>query len=116
MENNKNILEIYKKERQYQRRCFGEYSDIQSLNFASFLNFIKTYIKKAEEAYSGKWDQELPPWLLNCKEMKEGSAPIQAYEELIKVFVLAGAALETYTLLNPHEWRNDPKEWQKWRD
>ena len=117
MMNEAKIIEIYRREREYQRSCFGEYTDIKSLNFASFLNFIRIYLQKAEKAYSGKWDQELPPWLLSCKEMEEGSAPIEAYEELIKVFALAGAALETFTDLYPYQWRIDPEEGQrKWRD
>lgn len=116
MMNKVKIAEIYRKEREYQRSCFGEYANIKSLNFASFLNFIRTYLKKAEESYSGKWDQELPSWLLSCKEIEEGSAPIEAYEHLIKVFALAGAALETFTDLNPNEWRTDPEEGRKWRD
>jgi hypothetical protein len=110
------ILEVYKKEREYQRECFGEYINIKSLNFASFLNFIKTYLEKAEKSYSEKWDQSLPPWLLSCKEIEEGSAPVQAYEELIKVMALAGAALETYTDINPEEWRGDPNEGRKWKE
>ena len=113
--NQKVILEVYRKERDYQRECFGEYSEIKSLNFASFINFIKTYIEKAETAYSEKWDQNLPPWLVNCKEIEEGSAPVQAYEELIKVMALAGAALETYTNINFNEWRADPEEGNKWK-
>jgi len=114
--NEEKIIEIYKKERKYQRECFGEYTKIKSLNFASFLNFIKTYLEKAEKAYSGKWDQKLPTWLINCKEMEEGSAPVLAYEELIKVMALAGAALETYANINPNDWRIDPEEFRKWKE
>lgn len=111
------LIEIYKKERKYQKECFGEYSKIKSLNFASFLNFIRIYLEKSEKEYSGLWDQDLPPWLVNCKEMSEGgSAPVKAYEELIKVMALAGAALETYTILDPQEWRSDPEEGRKWKE
>lgn len=77
------------------------------MNFASFIQFVEEYLKRTKAAYCGHWKEDLPPWLNNCKEMEEGSAPIEAYEELIKVMALAGAALETYSDLNPYEWRND---------
>ncbi|MFW9871839.1 MAG: hypothetical protein ACFFG0_01970 [Candidatus Thorarchaeota archaeon] len=113
----KNVILIYKKERGYQRACFGEYQNIKSLNFASFLNFIRTYLNKAEKAYSEKWDYELPEWMNSCKEMQEDStAPVQAYAEIIKVMTLAGAALETFTTLNPDSWRSDPDEGRKWKE
>jgi len=51
------VMELYKKEREYQKKCFGEYSKIPSLNFASFLNFIRTYLEKAEKEYSDVWDR-----------------------------------------------------------
>lgn len=106
----KELFELYQKEREYQRCCFGEYSDINSLNFASFLLFIEEYLKKAKEGYVGKWGPQLPPWLDTTSEMREGSAPAKAYEELIKVFVLAGAALETYADIDVSEWRKDPED------
>lgn len=111
------LIELYKKERNYQKECFGEYSRIKALNFASFLNFIRIYLEKSEKEYSGVWDQHLPPWLIDCKERIDGgSAPVKAYEELIKVMALAGAALETYTDINPQEWRSDPEEGKKWKE
>jgi hypothetical protein len=116
MTNEEKVIELYRKERDYQRSCFGEYTNIKSLNFASFLNFIRTYLNKAEKSYSEKWDQDLPSWLENCKEMEEGTAPVEAYEELIKVMALAGAALETFTESNPTEWRTDPDESRKWKE
>lgn len=110
------LFELYRKERDYQKKCFGEYSRIESLNFASFLNFIRTYLNKAEEEYSDVWDEVLPPWLKGCKEKTlEGTAPVKAYEELIKVMALAGAALETYTEIDPSKWRSSPEEGKKWK-
>lgn len=115
--NEKVLLELYKKEREYQKCCFGEYSDIPGLNFASFLNFIESYLKKAKESYAGKWEKDSPDWLLYCEEMNiGGSAPIKAYEEIIKVMALAGAALETFTSINADEWRkNIEEEGKKWK-
>jgi hypothetical protein len=112
------LIELYKKERDFETCVFGEYSKVESLNFASFLIFLDKYIKKALDAYTGKWDKELPPWLLNCEEFqKEGSAPVKAYEEVIKIMALAGAALETYTEINPERWREDLEAAiRKWRD
>jgi hypothetical protein len=115
METNK-LIELYKKEREYQKECFSDYSKITSLNLASFLNFIRTYLEKAEKAYSGVWDQVLPSWLTDCKErIYDGTAPVKVYEELIKVMALAGAALETYSEIDPEEWRNSPEEGKKWK-
>lgn len=102
------VLELYRKERDYEKCIFGEYKNVESLNFASFLVFLREYCDKALTAYSGKWEKELPPWLLNCKEFEtEGTAPVKAYEELIKIMALAGAALETYTDIDPAKWRED---------
>ena len=115
--NEKSVIDLYKKEREYQRCCFGEYSDIPSLNFASFLNFIESYLKKAKESYSGKWEKDLPDWMEHCEEVVvDGSAPVKAYEEIIKVMALAGAALETFTTINADEWRkNIEEEGKKWK-
>ena len=110
------LMQVYKKERYYQSCCFGDYADINALNFASFLLFIEEYLIKAKKGYSGKWDEKLPPWLINSKEMDAGSAPVTAYEELLKAFVLAGAALETFADIDPDEWRKDPEnEISKWK-
>ena len=46
---------------------------------------------------------------------KQGSAPVDAYEYLIKVFVLAGAALEAYTEVNVSNWRERGIK-EKWLD
>lgn len=111
------LFNLYKREREYQNCCFGEYRRVESLNLASFLLFIRQYLDKTEAGYTGKWEQELPSWLTLSKEMREGSCPVKAYEELIKVFVLAGAALETYADVDPNEWRKDlSEESRKWRE
>ena len=111
------LFELYKKEREYQRSCFGEYRELSSLNLASFILFIEEYLKRAKKCYSGKWETTSPEWFFNSSEMCEGSAPIDSYEELIKVFVLAGAALETFLDINLNEWRKDAQEktlkWKK---
>ena len=114
--NSRELFKLYQREREYQRCCFGEYSDIKSLNFASFILFIEEYIQKVKKGYSGKWDTTSPSWLLNSNEMKEGSAPVEAYEQLVKVFALAGAALETFADINPNDWRENPEEKSsKWK-
>lgn len=112
------LIELYKKERNYETCVFGDYNQVAPLNFASFLIFIKEYVDKALKAYSGRWDTELPPWLLNCKEFQQdGTAPVKAYEEVIKIMALAGAALETYTNIDPEKWREDLEaDMSKWKD
>jgi hypothetical protein len=112
------LFKLYQKEREYQTCCFGEYEELNSLNLASFLLFIETYIEKSKKAYCGPWQPEFTysEWLKNCKEMQEGSAPEKAYEELIKIFTLAGAALETFTDIDPERWReNSEEDLVKWK-
>lgn len=111
------IIKVYTKEREYEQYVFGDYGEIESLNLASFLNFLETYIRKARQAYSGRWENKLPPWLLSCKEFSQGgAAPVKTYEELIKVMALAGAALETYAVIDPYEWRIDYElDGKKWK-
>lgn len=105
------IMKLYFKERDYETQVFGDYANDQSLSFPSFLMFLKTYVDKAIEAYTGKWQRELPPWLITCKELQNhGVAPIKAYEEVIKIMALAGAALETYTEIDAEKWRENPEE------
>lgn len=113
-----NILHLYVKERDYEKSVFGDYENDKSLAFPSFLLFLKIYVDKAMEAYTGKWQRELPPWLVSCKEYENhGVAPIKAYEEVIKIMALAGAALETYTEIDANEWRKNPDEdSKKWLD
>lgn len=112
------IKKLYDKEREYERKIFGEYNTNPSLSFPSFILFIEEYVKKAKEAYAGKWQTELPPWLITCVEYENcGSAPVKAYEELIKVLTLAGAALETYSMINPDQWReNSESDVEKWKN
>lgn len=109
------LVQLYIKERLYEKERFGEYKNIKSLNLASFIVLLRCYIEKVEKAYSGNWDTELPPWLISCEEYKLGNtAPVKVYEELIKIMALAGAALETYTIINPEKWREkiENKEWK----
>lgn len=112
------LIALYEKEREYETRIFGNYAEVEALNFASFLLFLNEYIDKALIAYTGKWDTELPPWLVNCKEFQQdGSAPVKAYEEVIKIMALAGAALETYANIDPERWREDLEMClSKWKD
>jgi hypothetical protein len=113
----KDVIAIYEKERHYQKCMFGDYRNVKSLNLASFITFIMHYLKEAEKGYVGPWvtPDKVPGWLKNCKEMEGGSVPVQAYEELIKVFALAGAALYANAELDPEKWREDViKEGQKW--
>jgi len=116
------VIQIYLKEREYEKEVFGDYKDLPELSFPSFLIFLKQYIDKALEAYTGKWDNELPPWLEGCREMGDcekpqmGSAPVKAYEEVIKIMALSGAALETFTDLNASKWRENPEaDAKKWK-
>lgn len=112
------IHELYEKERDYERHVFGEYSQDKSLSFASFLIFLEEYVKKAKQAYVGKWEEDLPPWLKSCAEFENHRvAPAKAYEEVIKVMALAGAALETYAKIDPKKWRENPElDALKWKE
>ena len=112
------IMNIYFKEREYEIKVFGDYGDDNSLSFPSFLLFLKEYIDRAIAAYAGKWEREMPPWLLSCKEFENnGVAPVKAYEEIIKILALSGAALETYTNLDAKKWRENPDQDSiKWKD
>lgn len=118
MTNQDDVVEIYRKERDYEKCVFGEYSGIKSLNVSSFILLLKDYINKMEKAYCGKWKKELPPWLLSCTEFENNrSAPVEVYENLITIMALAGAALETYTDVDPEQWRVNPEEdKKKWED
>lgn len=109
------LIELYIKERSYQKKCFGNYKNISSLNIASFLQFIEDYLERAKKSYSGQWQKNLPEWLDGSTEMKNGSCPIEVYSNLIKLFTLAGAALETYAEIDPDKWRqNADEDSQKW--
>ena len=102
------ILQLYLKERNYQCSLHGDYKALPQLSFPSFIIFLKRYLEKIENEYTENWTQEKPEWLESCKEFKEcGSAPVKSYAELIKLFALAGAALETYTEINVKKWREE---------
>ncbi len=113
--NRTELINLLQKERDYQTKVFGNYKNNPSLNLASFLSFLKTYIDKAEKEYTNIWVKDLPDWLVAVDEhTHQGSAPVKTYEHLIKIFALAGAALETYTEINPEEWREEGVK-LKWR-
>jgi len=105
------LIKLYLKERDYQIERFGKYSDLPELSFPSFILFLKTYIDQMVESYTKEWKSidQFPEWLHWSKEIEYGSAtaPVQAYENLVKIFALAGAALETYTLFNIEDWRKE---------
>jgi hypothetical protein len=105
------IWELYKKEREYEETIFGDYSIDPALNVASLLLIIETYLDKAKQAYVSNWVHELPDWLISAKENDHGkkvsTVPVGAYEELIKVHALSGAALEAFADINPNHWRED---------
>jgi len=102
------LIKLYEKEREYQRSAFGEYKTNPSLNLGSFLLFLDNYLNKAKKYYVSKWTDDLPPWLLASKEqLQQGSCPADSYEELIKIFALAGAALESYSAIDVSKWRQD---------
>ena len=108
------LIEVYKKEREYQRKAFGEYRLNSTLNISSFLTFIEEYLEKAKKAYVYDWSPNKPPWFEESDEyVAVGLAPIKTYEYLIKVFTLAGAALETFLSMEPDNWRAEGVK-EKW--
>jgi hypothetical protein len=111
------IVKLYEKEREYQITVFGDYKKITTLSFPSFLIFLETYLDKAKKAYSGPWTKNLPQWLLSCSESNDGTAPVKAYEEVVKIMTLAGAALETYAEIDIEKWREtaeiDRLKWEE---
>lgn len=110
------IIDLYIKEREYQENIFGNYKEDSNLNLASFLEFVEEYLERAKAGYVGKWRRILPPWMKECKEsVGEKPAPVDAYEDLIKVFALAGAALETYLQVDVDRWRDKGIK-NKWLD
>jgi hypothetical protein len=110
------VIELYKKEREYQKAVFGDYRNNPSLNLGSFLLFLDNYLNKAKKYYTSRWTSDLPPWLNATKESSiQGTAPVDTYEELIKIMALAGAALEAYTSINYELWRSEGIK-DKWRE
>ncbi len=110
------VKDLYERERYYQKCIFGEYDDLSFLNVASFLCFIEEYVKRAKSAYNGPWKKNSTLWLKGCTELAGNpNAPIETYENLIKIMALSGAALETYTTIDPEQWRLNPLlEGAKW--
>ena len=109
------LFELYKKEREYQRQIFGYYSSNPSLNLASFIILVENYIKKVKENYVTTWSEDLPPWLLETREFNEqGTAPVKSYEDLVKLFALAGAALESFAIIDIKRWREEGVK-DKWK-
>jgi hypothetical protein len=113
------MCELYIKEREYQKSIFGEYSNNPNFNVATFLQFIEHYLEKSKKAYVSKWTKERPEWLKDCTEFlgepDERTAPIEAYEQLVKIFTLAGAALESFTDIDIDKWREKGIK-DKWRE
>lgn len=110
------IIKLYEKEREYQTKIFGEFKNNPSLNLSSFLMFLDSYLQKSKKYYVSKWSKDLPPWLLSTKEtILQGSSPSECYEELIKIFALAGAALESYAAIDVSKWREEGIK-EKWAD
>ena len=110
------LMDLYNKEREYQKKVFGDYKNNPSLNVSSFLLFLDNYLDKAKKSYTSKWTNDPPPWLISTKEIaQQGSCPASTYEELIKIFVLAGAALESYTMIDSNKWREEGIK-DKWKD
>ena len=102
------IVRLYDKERRYQKKLFGNYEEDRSLNLASFLEFLRTYVDRANKSYTEKWVKELPPWLKSCKESEiQKVAPVETYDALIIIMTLAGAALESFAEIDVTQWRAD---------
>jgi len=114
------IIKLFIKERDYETCVFGDYKNDPTLNLASFITFLKIYLNRVEQAYTGVWSskEKFPDWLKNTDESKNGgNGPIEAYENLIKLMALAGAALEAYAEIDVDSWRRNPeldsKKWSK---
>ncbi len=102
------LFYLYKKERDYQKLVFGGYENNPAFNLATFLILLDSYLNKIKQAYVGKWSNDLPTWLANSNELElVNGCPIEAYENLVKLFALSGAAIETYCNIDPDEWRKE---------
>lgn len=117
--NREKVIELYKKEREYEESIFGDYGLDPNLNVASLILIIEESLKKAKKSYVSKWQYSIPDWLILAKESgsidKPNTVPVKTYEELIKIFALAGAALEAFTEINPSLWRDNgiKEKWNK---
>jgi len=110
--NRQKLFELLQKELDYQVSIFGNYSEDPTLNVASLILMMEVYLEKAKKAYVSKWKHEMPDWLIEVKEngtdnLTPSPAPVETYEELIKVFALAGATLEAFAKIEPSHWRED---------
>ena len=110
------VIELYLKERKYQESIFGDYRNNESLSFASFILFIEDYINRAKKSYSSKWESEkLPEWMIATREsLTQETTPVEAYEDIIKIMALAGAALEAYIKIDIDRWRDNGIK-EKWK-
>ena len=109
---------LYDKEREYQLHAFEkEYADMPEFNPASFLLFLERYTNQARDDYVGQWERNLPLWLNTTYEHENcGLTPVNFYADIIKIFALAGALLETYANIDPVDWRVNPDEdAKKWK-
>ena len=113
--NRGDLFDLYLKEREYQEKVFGDYQFDPNFNVASFLQFIDETLKKAKTSYVETWDTELPEWLKYCSESSNGNSPVNTYAYLIKIFTLAGAALEAYTEIEIPKWRDQLEVNPKWK-
>jgi len=105
MANSEEVIKLYLREREYQKKVFGDYKNLP-LNIASFMLLHRIYLNKAENNYVNNWEYNKPDWMITCDEFeRQNSAPIQSYTSLIKNFALHGAAIETLTDINPTFWR-----------
>jgi len=106
-----NVVRLYDKERRYQEKLFGNYEKDKSLNLASFLEFLRTYLDRANNSYTKKWIRELPPWLKSCRESEtQNLAPADTYDSLIIIMTLAGAALESFAEIDVSQWRSEQED------
>jgi len=104
------------KEMEYQRRVFGDYSDLKALNLASHLVFQEDYLNRAKNAYVQRWDSQVPPWMLNCSELQiQRSAPVLTYDAIIKNAALHMSCLKANLMADPIMWRADGKIKDKWK-
>lgn len=113
------VIKLLEKEREYEKKIFGDYKELQFLNPASFLIMIQKYIGEMESAYQRPWKNrdEFPAWLKDCFEAKHANtAPTEFYENVIKLTALGMAILETYADLDVDKWRECPeRDGQKWQ-
>jgi len=110
------VFELYKKEREYEKKIFGLYKDNPIITPALISILIGNYCQKLMSGFSEPWSEELPEWMNNCYEMeKQGSVPLNVYEVLIKIFALSGAILEEFTEIDYEKWRNGTikNKWKK---